>query len=104
MSANRWRRALASGGRDVLATKGAGGAKCKLTEAQVAELGRAGRRPGRMGWGEDQCWTLARIAEVSGAGSAWTTRWIAGQPRQAGHRSADRAGQDGTAANLTPVL
>ena len=33
MSANRWRRALAAGGRGALATKGAGGAKCKLTVA-----------------------------------------------------------------------
>jgi transposase-like protein len=31
MSVNRWRRALASGGRGALASKGAGGAKCKLT-------------------------------------------------------------------------
>jgi len=31
MSANLWRRALARGGRDALASKGAGGAKCKLT-------------------------------------------------------------------------
>ena len=38
MSANRWRRALAAGGREALASKGAGGAKCKLTAAQVAEL------------------------------------------------------------------
>src|SRR5271165_4400760 len=38
MSANRWRRALASGGREALASKGAGGAKCKLTAAQLAEL------------------------------------------------------------------
>src|SRR6202795_4836335 len=38
MSANRWRRALAAGGRPALATKGAGGAKCKLTAAQLAEL------------------------------------------------------------------
>src|ERR1700676_1917894 len=38
MSVNRWRRALAAGGREALASKGAGGAKCKLTEAQVAEL------------------------------------------------------------------
>ncbi len=38
MSANRWRRALAAGGREALASKGAGGAQCKLTEAQVAEL------------------------------------------------------------------
>ena len=38
MSVSRWRRALASGGRDALASKGAGGARCKLTPAQVAEL------------------------------------------------------------------
>ena len=38
MSVNRWRRALAAGGREALASKGAGGARCKLTPAQVAEL------------------------------------------------------------------
>src|SRR5258708_34954174 len=38
MSVNRWRRALASGGREALASKGAGGAKCKPTPAQGAEL------------------------------------------------------------------
>jgi len=30
-SANRWRRALAAGGRAALASKGVGGARCKLT-------------------------------------------------------------------------
>ena len=65
MSANRWRRALAAGGRAALASKGAGGARCKLTPAEVAELEavlEAG--PAVWGWQEDQCWTLARIAEV----------------------------------------
>ena len=38
MSANRWRRALAAGGREALASKGAGGAKCKLSPGQLAEL------------------------------------------------------------------
>ena len=38
MSANRWRLALAAGGRDALASKGAGGAQCKLSPSQVAEL------------------------------------------------------------------
>jgi transposase len=38
MSANRWRRALAAGGRAALASKGAGGARCKLTPAQLREL------------------------------------------------------------------
>jgi hypothetical protein len=38
MSANRWRRALAAGGQAALASKGAGGARCKLTLAQLREL------------------------------------------------------------------
>ena len=65
MSVNRWRRALAGGGRTALASRGAGGAKCKLTVAQVRELEtllEAG--PAVHGWDEDQCWTLARITEV----------------------------------------
>ena len=33
MSANRWRRALAAGGRPALASKGAGGARCRLSHA-----------------------------------------------------------------------
>jgi transposase len=65
MSANRWRRALAAGGRVALASRGAGGAKCRLSAAQLAELEavlEAG--PAVSGWVEDQCWTLARITEV----------------------------------------
>jgi hypothetical protein len=38
MSVNRWRRALAAGGKQALASKGAGGARCKLTPAQLGEL------------------------------------------------------------------
>ena len=63
MSVNRWRRALAAGGREALASKGAAGAQCKLTSAQVAELEQildAG--PAAAGYA-DQCWTLARITE-----------------------------------------
>src|SRR5215468_7905499 len=65
MSANRWRRALAAGGRAALLSKGPGGGPCKLTAAQARELEavlEAG--PAVWGWDEDQCWTLARIAEV----------------------------------------
>jgi transposase len=57
MSANRWRRALAAGGRAALASRGPGGARCKLTPVQLRELqavldaGPAARlfpaRPGR---------------------------------------------------------
>src|SRR3954451_23161783 len=64
MSANRWRRALATGGRPALASKGPGGARCRLSPAQLDELQvllDAG--PAAWGW-EDQCWTLPRIAEV----------------------------------------
>ncbi|GAB2744571.1 hypothetical protein GCM10027072_45650 [Streptomyces bullii] len=64
MSANRWRRALASGGRQALASKGPGGARCKLDAGQlrlVESVLEAG--PAASGW-SDQCWTLARIAEV----------------------------------------
>jgi transposase len=65
MSANRWRRALAAGGRAALASRGAGGAKCKLTAARLRELETlldAG--PAVRGWDEDQCRTLARITQV----------------------------------------
>jgi transposase len=65
MSANRWRRALAAGGREALASKGAGGAKCRLGQAQVAGLEavlEAG--PAAAGY-EDQRWTLARVCDLA---------------------------------------
>src|SRR5215212_12160149 len=64
MSANRWRRALAAGGRAALASKGPGGARCRLSPAQLEELQvllDAG--PAVWGW-TDQCWTLPRIAAL----------------------------------------
>jgi transposase len=46
-------------------SKGAGGAKCKLSAAQLRELQTLlDADPAAWGWDEDQCWTLARIAEV----------------------------------------
>ncbi len=38
MSANRWRRALAAGGRAALLSKRPGGGRSKLTPAQLREL------------------------------------------------------------------
>src|SRR5260370_42709434 len=62
MSANRWRRALAAGGQAALASKGAGGAKCKLSAARLRELEAvldAGpAAAGRAGQG----WALAPLA------------------------------------------
>jgi transposase len=64
MSANRWRRALAVGGRAALMSKGPGGGPCKLTAVQIGELEAVlDAGPAAQGW-EDQCWTLARIGEV----------------------------------------
>jgi DDE superfamily endonuclease/Winged helix-turn helix len=51
--------------RAALASKGAGGAKCKLTGAQLRGLVTlldAG--PAAWEWDQDQYWTLARITEV----------------------------------------
>jgi hypothetical protein len=49
MSANRWRRVLAASSRAALASKGADGARCKLTPVQLAEPDRgAERRAGRL--------------------------------------------------------
>jgi len=72
MSANRRRRALAAGGREALASKGAGGSKCKLTPVQVAELEAPARRPAGMRisagpWPGSRTW--------SGSGSGRSTRW-----------------------------
>src|SRR3954453_18513626 len=64
MSANRWRPALAVGGGPALASKGRGGARCRLSPAQLDEL-QVLLDGGPAGWGwTDQCWTLPRIAEV----------------------------------------
>src|SRR5215217_4051445 len=64
MSANRWRRTLTAGGRPALASKGPGGARCRLSAAQLEEL-QVLLDAGPTAWGwEDQCWTLPRIAEV----------------------------------------
>jgi len=55
MPANRWRRALAAGRKQALASKGASGARCKLTPAQLAEL-EAVLDAGPAAWGwADQC-------------------------------------------------
>jgi transposase len=65
MAANRWRRALAAGGRPALASKGPGGARCRLSLAQLSEL-QALLEAGPAAWGWiDQCWKLGCIADLS---------------------------------------
>jgi transposase len=46
-------------------SKGPGGGPAKLSPAQIGELEAVlDVGPAVWGWDEDQCWTLARIAEV----------------------------------------
>src|SRR3954464_536696 len=60
MSANRWRRALAAGGRPALASKGPGGARCRLGPTQLEEVfAQVDARAAPWGWA-GQGRTLAR--------------------------------------------
>lgn len=64
MSVSRWYRAWQAGGRAALAFRGPSGARCKLTDAQLARLeAELEAGPAAQGW-DDQCWTLARIGEL----------------------------------------
>lgn len=57
-----WRRAWREGGAEALASRGPGGATCRLDEVQLKELARAlDEGPAAHGWVEDQRWTLARV-------------------------------------------
>src|SRR5881409_3933484 len=62
MSANRWRRALAAGGRLALASTGPGVAHCRLTPAQLDELQTVlDAGPSAEGWA-NRGWPLPHIA------------------------------------------
>jgi transposase len=61
MSANRWRRALAAGGRQALASRGRAGPGASSLPGELEAVLDAG--PAAWGW-QDQCWTLARIGEL----------------------------------------
>lgn len=64
-SAYAWQRAWREGGVEALASRGTGGAQCRLDAAQLARLEQelhAG--PAAWGYVEDQRWTLSRIATV----------------------------------------
>jgi transposase len=64
-SAYQWRRAWAAGGSPALASKGASGPDPKLSDEQLARLkARLDQGPAAAGYGEDQRWTLARIAAL----------------------------------------
>src|SRR5512142_209129 len=62
-SAYAWRRRWRAGGVAALASRGPGGAVCRLSGAQLERLRAALQAgPAVWGWNEDQRWTLARAA------------------------------------------
>lgn len=64
-SVNEWKRAWRCGGAAALASKGPGGATCRLDEVQLKMLGAAlDEGPAAHGWAEDQRWTLARVTRL----------------------------------------
>jgi transposase len=65
-SAYQWRRRWRAGGDSALASRGPGGAICRLNPAQLERLrSELARGPAEHGWA-DQRWTLARVALLIG--------------------------------------
>jgi transposase len=66
-SAYQWRRCWRAGGEVALASKGAGGAVCRLSAGQLARLRAAlDGGPAAWGWDQDQRWTLVRVTTLIG--------------------------------------
>jgi transposase len=66
-SAYVWRRCWRQGGTAALASKGPGGAVCRLGGGQLERLRAALEAgPAVWGWGEDQRWTLERVSTLIG--------------------------------------
>ena len=67
-SVRTWRRAWTAGGSPALASRGPGGAVCKLTDQQLDRLAdELDRGPAAQEWADwtaDQRWTLARVAAL----------------------------------------
>jgi transposase len=99
-SAYQWRRRWRAGGETALASKGPGGAECRLSEAQLARLqAELERGPAAHGWAEDQRWTLARVATLTGRlfhfrytlrGVSYLLHRIGFSPQVPVHRAAER--------------
>jgi len=66
-SVYQWRRRWRAGGGAALASRGPGGAACRLSGAQPGRLRAALEAgPAAWGWDEDQRWTLARVTTLIG--------------------------------------
>jgi transposase len=98
-SAYVWRRWRA-GGEAALASRGPGGAVCRLSAAQLAKLQAAlDGGPAAWGWSEDQRWTLARVTTLIGRlfhvrytlrGTSYLLHRIGFTPQVPIHRAVER--------------
>ena len=99
-SAYQWRRRWRAGGEAALASKGAGGAACRLSPAQLARLrAELDKGPAAWGWTEDQRWTLERVTTLIGRlfhvrytlrGTSYLLHRIGFTPQVPVHRAAER--------------
>jgi len=99
-SAYQWRRCWRAGGTVALASKGAGGAVCRLSPAQLARLRAAlDAGPAAWGWDEDQRWTLERVTRLIGRlfhvrytlrGTSYLLHRIGFTPQVPARRAAER--------------
>jgi transposase len=99
-SAYQGRRRWRAGGTAALASRGAGGAVCRLSAAQLARLRAAlDAGPAAWGWQEDQRWTLERVTRLiarlfhvrySLRGTSYLLHRIGFTPQVPAHRAAER--------------
>jgi putative transposase len=99
-SAYVWRRRWRAGGEAALASRGPGGAVCRLSDGQLARLRAALEGgPTAWGWGEDQRWTLARVTTLIGRlfhvrytlrGTSYLLHRIGFTPQVPVHRAVER--------------
>jgi putative transposase len=92
--------ALARWGEAALASKGPGGAMCRLSAGQAARLRAAlDGGPAAWGWREDQRWTLARVTTLIGRlfhvrytlrGTSYLLHRLGYTPQIPVHRAAER--------------
>jgi transposase len=99
-SVNAWRRAWKAGGTAALASRGPGGAACRLDETQLKVLEtELDVGPAVHGWAEDQRWTLARVSALiwelfrvryTVRGTSYLLHRIGWSPQVPVHRAAER--------------
>jgi len=99
-SAYQWRRRWRAGGEAALASKGAGGAVCRLSAALLARLRAAlDQGPAGWGWAEDQRWTLEHVTTLIGRlfqvrytlrGTSYLLHRMGYTPQVRVHRAAER--------------